>query len=77
MDIEKIVEKLDNITNNNYSFYDNFKLLNTGIITVQFFYNYICNVVYELSKKDMDLDKRITIYEKITSLVFMLNQLDD
>ena len=69
----KELDKLINI----YDFTGKCDLLARGIITKLFFYQYICNCVYDMSKKDIDLDKRITIYEKITSLVFKLNQLDN
>lgn len=72
-----ICKELDKLTNNIYDFIGKYDLLIRKIITPVFFYQYICNCVYDMSKKDMDIDKRITIYEKITSLVFILNQLDN
>lgn len=69
----KELDKLINI----YDFTGKCDLLTRGIITKLFFYQYICNCVYDMSKKDINIDKRIIIYEKITSLVFKLNQLDN
>lgn len=75
--METLVKEIDKLTNNTYEFKSKLDLLTSKIISKEFFYNYICNVVYDLSKKDMEIEKRISIYEKITSLVFKLNQLDN
>lgn len=75
--METLINELDKLTNNIYDFTGKYDLLIRKIITKEFFYQYCCNVAYDISKKDMDINKRIIIYEKITSLVFMLNQLDN
>ena len=60
-----ICKELDKLTNNIYDFIGKYDLVIRKIITKEFFYQYCCNVVYDMSKKEMDIDKRISIYEKI------------